>query len=95
MTCKYCGGETTEELQLFANGTKHIKIICVECGRFQQFKQRVDDSDFVMPFGKYKGKTISEIIKDDRQYAIWVSEKVKSNNVKRRFKAILEQGLCQ
>ena len=33
--------------------------------------------DFVMPFGKYKGKTLSEISEADPSYIVWLSD----NNV--------------
>lgn len=30
--------------------------------------------DFVMPFGKYKGKTLSEISEVDPSYIVWLSD---------------------
>ncbi|MBR5030416.1 MAG: hypothetical protein IKX63_04865 [Muribaculaceae bacterium] len=34
----------------------------------------VHDPDFVVPFGKYKGKTLEEIYKIDPQYVFWLDE---------------------
>jgi hypothetical protein len=32
----------------------------------------VDDMDFIMPFGKYKGMTIDDILADDAGYLLWL-----------------------
>ncbi len=36
----------------------------------------IDSKDYVMPFGKYKGKTIKEVIEGwcDAQYLVWLHE---------------------
>lgn len=67
-----CNHENTTTIdQVFANGTKHVKESCVDCGAFIRWKPQ--GKPFVFPFGKYKGKTIAEIAIDKRgiDYLEW------------------------
>lgn len=84
--CKYCNSFSLDKILVeHRNKTIHQKVTCRDCRKFLGFEQIVENKDFRMPFGKYKGKSITEIIDQDRKYAIWVSEKNDSNNIRRRF----------
>lgn len=46
-----------------------------------------------MQFGKYKGQEISDIIKKDYQYAIWVIRKSNSQTKSRReFQSLIDKS---
>ena len=87
-----CGNTDLERnLVTHSNGTKHIKVICNKCGRCLGFASRLDNEKFTMPPGtKYEGKTIIEIVKIDKSYAVWASENFRSNNIKVRFREALK-----
>ena len=36
--------------------------------------QNVDDFNLILPFGKYKGRKLDDILTFDRKYLIWVSK---------------------
>ena len=56
----------------------HLRANCPVCGFYIKFlKQNKRDKilrDEKMPFGKYTGKSISDITKDDPSYANWAAE---------------------
>ncbi len=97
--CKYCGGETEEREKPFtSNGKeyKHIGIYCVKKCRGDEgwqkwISQHNPDKDFIMPFGKYKDKNIEEIVKIDKNYAIWASDNLQSDKIKQKFKEVLKK----
>ena len=89
--CNFCNGETQAELQTFANGTKHMRITCVACKRFNGFapQEHPDISKFVMPIGKYKNKTLSDIDMVDPDYLRWAAENMEGN-LSRRIESFFE-----
>ena len=36
--------------------------------------ETITDTSFVMPFGKYKGMTIADLLEHDPYYLFWISE---------------------
>jgi uncharacterized protein (DUF3820 family) len=64
--CKHCGDV---EPAIRPNGP-HLSAYCTKCGCFIKHVPQ-SDTDFTMPFGKYKGVKASEIVRDDREYAKW------------------------
>lgn len=44
--------------------------------KFQELTNRVKYSDYLMPFGKYKGEFIADILVEDPDYLIWASENI-------------------
>jgi len=85
--CKYCDSFNLDKILVeHSNKTIHQKVTCRDCKKCSGFEQVVENKDFRMPFGKYKGKSITEIIGQDRKYAIWASEEIDSNNIRKRFK---------
>ncbi|OFW47573.1 MAG: hypothetical protein A2163_00695 [Actinobacteria bacterium RBG_13_35_12] len=94
MGCKRCGSvDLAEKKVIFKNNTEHLEIRCNACKKVQGYKKQTsgDDDNFIMPFGKYRGKTIKEIIALDIGYARWGIENLK-NNISTRFKEILSKN---
>ena len=81
--CPRCGAET-----YLTKAGQHIKWSCVSCGYIKFLAQSI--INFHMPIGKYKGKLLVEIYKDDPEYLIWANENMK-NNVGKRIKEFLER----
>lgn len=74
LTCKKCGlyffdiDGKLEHLSLPSGGF-HIKCSCPGCGSYIKF---LPHSEPKLYFGKYKGKTIKEIAKQDKEYLEWL-----------------------
>lgn len=87
--CKYCNSlNLIKEEQIF-DGKKRVRVECGECGKFQEWEAYIDDVDFEMPFGKHSGKKLTQIVEQDRDYALWASKKL-GNNIKNRFLRLLK-----
>jgi hypothetical protein len=94
ISCKRCHEKEVDVREVtFANGTKHLKATCCACGGFIQYVQQEiegDQSDFLMPFGKHKDKTLLMIAMDDPDYLIWASENLKGSIKQRVIKFLNE-----
>jgi len=93
MGCRKCGKDNIkviETIEIRDDGSRHIKCTCGECGEYLFYKQWQDNTAFIMPFGKFKGLTISEIVNQSKHYAEWAAKNMK-NNIGRRF--VEELGL--
>ena len=87
MDCKKCGKEkikVIETMEIHKDGSKHIKLSCNECGAFFMYKQYQETEAFIMPFGKFKGQTIKDIVTKDGGYAVWAAKNI-SGNIAGRF----------
>lgn len=40
--------------------------------KFELFTNRVKYSDYMMPFGKYRGKFLKDLLRDDPKYFYWI-----------------------
>ena len=69
MLCKHCG---EIDPAIHQNGP-HLSAYCTKCGSFIKHVPK-SETDFTMPFGKYKGLAASELVVKDRQYAQWAVE---------------------
>jgi len=86
--CLYCK-ELMHDYTTIRTGP-HLKASCNQCGRFLKFIKSKTNAEFLMPFGKYKGKSISEIIEKHPEYVRWLmQQKEFSVNIKKRFEAYL------
>jgi len=74
---EHMADETTGEV-------KKIGIYCSDCGKWIKWESFVDDSDFIMPFGKFKGQKIADIVKNEKAYALWACGNLKGS-LKARF----------
>lgn len=75
----------TEKEVVHSNGTKHIRRECRDCGKFYGFKRHVPNSEFKMPFGKFIGKDLSQVLETDPHYFEWLMKPTDSNNLKKRM----------
>ena len=79
-------GMTYEVPQLFKNGVTHIRVECAECGKFIKYKpQKIDD--YVLFFGKYKGKMLKEV---PISYLNWYIQNGSDKKIVKRMKLFLE-----
>lgn len=80
--------EVKETIQIFKNGTKHIRINCLKCGKFLGYKQQtIEPEKYVFHFGKYKGKKLIEV---EEHYLVWLlNQDWVKNNLKEAIKIFL------
>tara|TARA_R100000388_G_scaffold94681_1_gene82745 strand:+ start:1223 stop:1492 length:270 start_codon:yes stop_codon:yes gene_type:complete len=68
-----------ESIQVFKNGTQHIRKNCETCGKFLGYKQQeIDPEKYIFHFGKYKGKKLIDV---EEHYLNWLRNQdwVKNN----------------
>jgi uncharacterized protein (DUF3820 family) len=70
-SCGHLEIKNVEKLQIFKNGTKHLRLECGECGKFLGYKQQPLNNNSILHFGKYKGSSIKEI---PRSYLEWLTQ---------------------
>lgn len=92
MKCKQCGSVNLNESEkIFSNGTKHLELRCQDCNAHNGFKaQNINPHEFEMPFGKYKGYTLGNIVAMDREYVNWMLKNITSNSIVDRLVDVLE-----
>jgi len=54
-------------------------------------KSNDDPSEFVMPFGKYKGKALITILSEDSGYIKWLGENTDDQKIKEKVRLLLEK----
>jgi len=89
--CRTCRGPTV----LRRNGP-HLELYCHTCGHIRWMQQNGSYKNFIMPFGKYEGKTIEWIMQNDTGYVSWAANEMTSaaGNIKRKFEKALAD-LCE
>lgn len=88
ITCNNCKKEVEPVL---TDSGQHIKASCSECKRYIKFMpQEIKASDFVMPYGKHKGRTLGEIKINDFDYLQWLYD-----NSKSRIKDLVDKVLSE
>lgn len=87
MKCKMDGAM----LKLYP-GTKVIRAFCQtpSCKNEDNLNHAEPPDHFVMPFGKYKGETISDIIETDPGYAEWAADNMENDKIRERFVKALQ-----
>lgn len=73
----------------FKNNTFHIQATCRDCKNTSFLDQNKTNDEWVMPFGKYKGYTITEIAEEDARYCQWAAENIDDEKIRERFEAVL------
>ena len=81
--CPACGEDTYTEPK-----ENRLGLYCIKCGWIRWLPQNW--SDFIMPFGKYKGKTISEIKEIDFNYIQWGAENIDIEDIQNKFEEALK-----
>lgn len=75
--------ELVEKLQTFKNGTNHLRRYCKNCNKFFGFIQQELKDDYILHFGKYKGKKLNEV---DDSYLEWLlNQDFIKENVKKKI----------
>jgi hypothetical protein len=96
--CKWCGGRLTTGP---GRGPHWKAWICTRCNRNNGWipkpMELQDHGAFFVPFGMYKGKTLTQIAafgERGMQYLIWMSRKMDNGNVKKHIQAFLSPKLA-
>ena len=76
--CPKCKGPTTIQRK-----GPHIEQRCSHCGHLRFVRQTW--MAFVMPFGKYRGLSLVEILKRDRGYIEWGAANMRQASLRERF----------
>ncbi len=79
--------------RIFKDGSKHTEGYCNICKKkigIVKNMEYPDNDNFIMPFGKYLGKSITEIVDIDKNYVNWILDIPDfDKNIKTRFKEAL------
>lgn len=68
--------------------TKGILTATCTCGNsavIYAATTTVNNNAFVMPFGKYKGESVADIVASDPGYAEWAIENLQDPKIRERF----------
>lgn len=71
LTCEKCQADFSEEEAVKEKTGKHIKASCPYCNRYIKFLPQETTPMEVLPFGKYRGRTVMSATHEDRSYAEW------------------------
>ncbi len=85
LVCKQCGvcqneSEAKIEKHYLPNGGYHLKALCSDCGAF--IKNMPHSLPQILHFGKYKGKPIAVIAKENPAYLHWLCNQDIKGNLK-------------
>lgn len=89
LKCYKCDKEFSKDEVKKEKVGVHLKAICPLCGSYIKFLEQTEPSgDDILPFGKYKDKSVDWICTNDNEYALWASDNLKGR-YKRAFKKCL------
>lgn len=89
--CPQCKTKLLIKKNKTKDGSIGHELYCHQCLKdFGLVQMDNDPSEFVMPFGKWKGYTLKEVVVRDRTYLEWAAHSFASSNVKSRILKILE-----
>lgn len=90
MTC--CGTEDFRIMEFFyEDGGHYSKVVCNKCFKDMGITFQDDEigvADYVLTFGKYKGKRLRDI--NDRNYISWAKGSLKDGEAKEKIKKFSE-----
>lgn len=43
--------------------------------KFEEFTNKVEMGNYIMPFGKYKGEFVADVYREDRKYFDWLYDR--------------------
>jgi len=90
--CHYEGRVITQRVQ-FRNRGKHLEARCAQCDKYIKYlPSKIPPHFFRMPIGKYKGKTLLEILQEDREYLVWCYENFNKGSLRDRILKVLEDN---
>ena len=74
ITCKQGQYDMDECEATLEEVGQHMRAKCPTCGKHIKFlKKTIPGGDDILYFGKYKGKSVSEVVREDRGYAQWAT----------------------
>ena len=76
MKCRKCYAEFREDPELYTVAGPHIRLDCPACGGFIKFIAKElegEPADLIVPFGKYNGQTLGQILISDRSYLEFIA----------------------
>lgn len=69
--------------KIFSDGSEHIEQYCLLClGHIRYVRKpftKAEALQFVIPFGKHKGKKIIEVMETNFDYCLWAAENIKNS----------------
>ena len=83
LSCGHSIDNIKEEIQIFKNNTKHLRMSCNLCNRFIGYKQQDLPENYTLSFGKYKGLSIDQIKIKDHSYLSWLLEQEIKDNLRK------------
>ncbi|MBT9175596.1 MAG: hypothetical protein DDT22_01276 [candidate division WS2 bacterium] len=94
IVCRHCGlcqNLLTAKISkhYIPNGGYHIKALCSNCGRF--IKNIPYSIPQVLHFGKYKGKPIAVVAKENPAYLRWLCGRNIKNSLRKSIELELEK----
>ena len=87
LKCGHCAKDVKYEIKKLG---QHMKATCPDCGKFIKFIEHTPKEKYLMPFGKYKGQKLIDIVNEDQQYFEWVLSVSKTKSLCRRIKEIIK-----
>lgn len=83
LICKSCG--VTEAY--ITDNPPHKSAYCQKCGSFIKHVRQQPEDDFILFFGKYKGRNIKSMIEDkiERSYLVWLHDNANTLKESQRF----------
>ena len=66
----------------FKNGDIAKARYCKTCNKFIKFVRTVETKDFIMPYGKHKGKKLIDLPKDYLEWLLTMSKRTIQERVK-------------
>lgn len=91
--CKNCKSPSFRtENKTFKNGSEHIARYCLQCGAFNDYAAKeFPAAMFVMPFGKYKGLSLQQVVDKDRGYAQWMANVQGGKVLGKRLREVMRE----
>jgi len=81
-----CNSELIETPQTFKNGVIHIRLTCKKCEKFQGWKPQPLKEEYILHFGKHKGKLLKNV---DKEYLAWLKNQDIKKNLKDKIEEII------
>jgi hypothetical protein len=77
MQCSKCFAEFRDDTGLYTTAGQHIRLDCPACGAFIKFVRKPmngEPADQIVPFGRYNGQTLGQILAVNRGYVEYIAK---------------------
>jgi formylmethanofuran dehydrogenase subunit B len=92
VVCTVCGSVEITVSCVSRNGQLLSIGYCSGCKASDTIAQHANlahRAPFIMPFGKYKGRSVDEIVDEDSGYARWAAQNLENENIRQIFEEAL------